>query len=112
MTEPIVEYDFNEYYDKPVETVAYNYGAILRDDETDEELRRRLIKRVVRFSNPNASLYDLVHVAEQAIYGDSPVGIDHSWARRQVALGLINKNKHGSRFTRFKYALKAFWAAL
>ncbi len=81
-------------------------------EETDDELRKRLINRFVRFKNTNGTFYDLVHRAEQAILDECPIGCDYIAIRRQVGLGLIAKNKTGGWLTRLKTACKAFWSCL
>ncbi len=81
-------------------------------DETDDELRSRLVERFMRFKNNNGSFNDLVHRAEQAILHETPVGCDYIAIRRQVGLGLIAKNKTGNFLTRLKTAFKAFWSCL
>lgn len=107
-----LDFDWSQYDGMPLNQVAAEYGTEIRDDETDAELRRRIVSRFIRFTNNNGSFYDLVHAAEQAITSMSPIACDFVSIRRQVGLGLIAKNKPGNWWVRLKTAIKAFWACL
>lgn len=81
-------------------------------DETDEELRERLISRNIRFSSRKGTYYDLVHTVEQAILHNSPVACDMYRIRQTVALEMLNKNKPTRLIDRIRLAFKAFWSVI
>ena len=113
------EYDWSIMKTFDLDKIAQNHFGTERrigltdgTDESDAELRRRLVARVMRFQNNNGSFYDIVHDVEQLIHRSVPVGIDDVSIRRQVGLGLISKNKTGNWLVRLKTACKAFWSCM
>jgi hypothetical protein len=98
-------------YTEYLNGLCITYGTERREMESNDELSKRLNSRLKRFQNCG-SLFDLVHTAEQAIYRETPVGIDLPWSRRTVGLGLISKNRPGSFLSRLMFAFKAFWSAI
>jgi hypothetical protein len=95
-----------------LDMMATSMNSERREGETDEELRSRLLARFARFRNNFGTLYDVVHVAEQAILHESPVGLDMGNVRCRVALGLLSKNRPESIWSRLVLACRAFVASL
>ena len=62
------------------------------DNESDYELRKRLLIRFNRFYGDYGTFYDLTHAAEQAILVNSPVAMELTPIRREVGIELITKN--------------------
>ncbi len=93
-----------------LDQLAADYGTERRDGETDQELHTRLLCRFTRFRR--GSVWDIVHSCEQTIHRESPITIDQGFIRRNVAFGLLSRNKSGKLYKRLICAFKAFWSCL
>lgn len=93
-----------------LDALAENYGTERRDEEDDTALYLRLLSRFSRFRR--GSVWDIVHDCEQLIHRESPAAIDQQFIRRQVALGLLSRNKHDKLLCRIRVAWKVFWACI
>ena len=95
-----------------LDAMAENLGTKRREDETDNELHVRLRSRHARFFVKQGTFYDLVHVAEQAMLREMPVGADLFMVRREVGIEMFCKNRPEKIWPRIRFAFRAVLAIL